>query len=351
MATIADVARKAGVSVPTVSRVLNGHRNVTGELVARVHAAIAELNYRPSRAAQRLRTQDNRLVGVIVSDITNPFYTNVLRGIEYVLSKEGFSLLISNADADPAREANMIRVMRSEGVAGIIIAPTQESSPVLKAAVADGLPLVVFDRRMRDVDVDTVVGDGLAGAVSAVNHLVALGHKRIGIINGPLHLSSARDRYSGYLQALSDARIKADATLTRFGDYRLESGYQLAVELISLKRPPTALFVANNQMTIGALNAIHDARRRIPKDIAVVGFDDFDWAVSLNPPLTTVAQSTLDIGCQAASLLLSRIGEPRRPARTVMLNTLLIVRASCGSSHNGTASMTNTKQSTSKLVT
>jgi DNA-binding LacI/PurR family transcriptional regulator len=344
MVTIADVARRAGVSVPTVSRVLNGRSNVAGKLVARVHAAILELNYRPSRAAQRLRTQDNRLVGVIVSDITNPFYINVLRGIEYVLSKEDISLLISNADADSTREANMVRVMRSEGVAGIIVAPTQEASPALMAAATDGLPLVVFDRRMRDMDVDTVVGDGLAGAVSAINHLVALGHKRIGIINGPLHLSSARDRYSGYLQALSDAHIKADAALTRFGDYRLESGYQLAVELISLKRPPTALFVANNQMTIGALNAIHDARRRIPEDIAVVGFDDFDWAVSLNPPLTTVAQSTFDIGCQAASLLLSRIGEPKRPARTVMLNTLLIVRASCGASRNDAASVRSAKR-------
>ncbi len=350
MATIADVASKAGVSVPTVSRVLNGRRNVAEDLVVRVQAAIAELNYRPSRAAQRLRTQDSRLVGVVFSDITNPFYINVLKGIEYVLSAEDISLLISNADADPAREANMIRVMRSEGVAGVIVAPTQETSPALKAAVDDGLPLVVFDRRMRDMNVDTVVADGLGGSVSAVNHLVTLGHKRIGIVSGPLHLSSARDRYAGYLQALSDARIPVDAALTRFGDYRLESGYELATELISLAHSPTALFVANNQMTIGALNAIHDARRRIPEDIAVVGFDDFDWAVSLNPPLTTVAQSTFDIGCQAASLLLSRIGEPQRPARTVMLNTLLIVRASCGA-RNDTTSVKNAKKSRPKPVT
>jgi LacI family transcriptional regulator, galactose operon repressor len=330
VATIRDVAQRAGVSIPTVSRVLNDRPNVADELAERVRSAIAELNYRPSRAAQRLRAQASRLVGVIFSDISNPFYINVLKGIEFVLSKDGFSLLISNADADPDREARMVQVMRAEGVAGLIIAPTKESAPEVKKAIDDGLPVVVFDRRMRDMEVDTVMADGLSGAIRAVNHLVALGHRRIGIISGPLHLSSARDRYAGYLQALSDADIKVEANLTRLGDYKMESGYQLATELISSRRPPTALFVANNEMTIGALNAIHDARRRMPDDIAIVGFDDFDWAVSLNPPLTTVAQSTFDIGVQAASLLLSRIGNPGRPGRTVVLETSLIVRASCG---------------------
>lgn len=330
MATIKDVAERAGVSVPTVSRVLNNHPTVAKDLARRVRAAIKALDYRPSRAAQRLRTQDSRLVGVVFSDISNPFYINVLKGIEDVLSHENMSLLISNADSDPTREAELIRLIRSEHVSGLIIAPTHEVSPTIKAVIDEKVPVAIIDRRMRDCEADTVYADGKAGAYQAVNHLIGLGHERIGVISGPLHLSSAQDRYSGYLQAMGDAELAVDANLTRFGDYRLESGYELARELIGQQRGPTAVFVANNQMTIGALNAIHEAGRAIPDDVAVVGFDDFDWAISLNPPLTTIAQSSYDIGVNAASLLLTRITDPNRPKRTVVLNTELKIRASCG---------------------
>lgn len=341
--TISDVARTAGVSVPTVSRVLNDRSNVAPDLVAKVKAAIKALDYQPSRAARRLRSDNSPLIGVVFSDISNPFYINVLKGIEHVLSRAGISLLISNADADPKREAEMLRVMRAEDVAGIIIAPSREESRELAAAVANGLPVVVFDRRMTDCDVDTVVGDGFAGARRAVNHLIDLGHCRIAIVSGPLRLSSARDRYNGYLEAMSSRGIVVDPALTRFGDYRLESGYDLASGLLSAPSPATALFVANNQMTIGALNAIHDAGRRIPEDIAVVGFDDFDWAVSLNPPLTTVAQSTFDIGVNAATLLLARIADDGLPTRTVVLETTLRVRASCGAPKPKRPGMRNSK--------
>lgn len=327
----------AGVSVPTVSRVLNGRNNVAPDLIAKVNAAISSLDYRPSRAARRLRSQHSRLVGVVFSDISNPFYINVLKGIEHVLSRTGISLLISNADADPEREAEMLWVMRAEDVAGIIIAPSREDSSEIAMAVKNELPIVVFDRRMTDCDVDTVVGDGFAGARRAVRHLIDLGHRRIAIVSGPLRLSSARDRYNGYLEAMSSAGLDVDPALTRFGDYRLESGYDLTSGLLSAPTPATALFIANNQMTIGALNAIHDAKRRIPDDIAVVGFDDFDWAVSLNPPLTTVAQSTFDIGVNAATLLLARIENGHLPTRTMVLETKLQIRASCGAPKKGSA--------------
>ena len=330
MATIRDVAKRAGVSVPTVSRVLNNHPKVASDLVKRVRSAIKALDYRPSRAAQRLRTQESTLVGVVLSDISNPFYIQVLRGIEDVLSREGMNLLVGNADGDAIHEAELISLMRSEHVAGLVIAPTHEVSPTIKAAIDDRLPVTIIDRRMRDCDVDTVFADGKAGSHAAVSHLIALGHKRIGVISGPLHLSSAQDRYTGYLQAMSEAGLSVDANLTRFGDYRLESGHDLARELMNRRKPPTALFVANNQMTIGALNAIHEMDIRIPDEVAVVGFDDFDWAISLNPPLTTIAQSSYDIGVNAASLLLARIGDPDLPKRTVVLNTELKVRASCG---------------------
>jgi DNA-binding LacI/PurR family transcriptional regulator len=330
MPTIKDVAKKAGVSVSTVSRVLNGYPHITDDVSRRVLDAVEELDYRPNRVAQRLRATHSQLVGVIFSDITNPFYIHVLRGIEHIFSQRRMSVLISNADADPQLEEYFIRLMQTEGIAGLIIAPTTEDSPALVSAIYQGLPVVVIDRRMSRGEVDTVLVDNFKGALLAIQHLIRLGHQRIGVISGPLHLTTGRDRYAGYLQAMSDAGLPVEATLTRFGDYRQESGYKLAHDLISLPDPPTALFVANNQMTIGALNAIHEAGRVIPDEIAVVGFDDLSWAISLNPPLTTVAQPTFEIGVNAAHLLLERIADPKRPPRTVILETELKIRASCG---------------------
>jgi LacI family transcriptional regulator len=191
--------------------------------------------------------------------------------------------------------------------------------------------VVVIDRRMSNIEVDTVLADNFKGAFLAVQHLTQLGHKRIGVVSGPLHLTSARERYTGYLQAMSDAQLAVETGLTRFGDYRQASGYALTRELLEMPDPPSALFIANNQMTIGAMNAIHDGGWLIPDDVAVIGFDDLPWAVSLNPPLTTVAQPTFEIGTGAADLLMIRIANPDRPSRTLVFETRLIVRESSGS--------------------
>jgi DNA-binding LacI/PurR family transcriptional regulator len=227
MTTIKDVARRAGVSVSTVSRVLNGYAYVTDGMRRQVLEAIQELNYHPNRVAQRLRATDSRLVGVIFSDITNPFYINVLHGIELVFSQQDLSVLIGNANANPDLEASLVRLMQTEEVAGLIIAPTEEDAPALAHAAQDGLPIVVVDRRMNSIDLDTVLANNFKGVRQAIEHLIRLGHSRIGIVNGPLHLTSGRERYAGYLQAMSDAQLPIDATLARFGDYRQSSGYKL----------------------------------------------------------------------------------------------------------------------------
>lgn len=331
MPTIKDVARHAGVSITTVSRILNNQPYVAEELRQRVLKSIDELGYRPSRVAQRLRATASSLVGVIFSDIANPFYIESLRGIEQVLSQHGMSVLIGNANSDPKREEAFIHLMQMEGVAGLIIAPTKEDSPVLAHTSDLGLPVVVIDRRMVNMQVDAVLADNFKGSWLAIQHLVQLGHQRIAVVSGPLHLTSGRERYTGYLQAMSDVSLPVENSFTRFGDYRQASGYTLTRELLNLSDPPTALFVANNQMTIGALNAIHEAGWTIPDDIAVIGFDDLSWAISLNPPLTTVAQPTFEIGLRAAELFLVRIADPNRPPRTIVLETRLIVRESCGS--------------------
>jgi len=330
LATIRDIARVANVSVPTVSRVLND-RTVAEHLALRVRQAVKDLNYMPNRAARRLRGSGNRLWGAIFSDITNSFYTEVLKGVEQGLSAEEATLIFGNANSDPAREANLIQVMREEGVSGLIIAPTSEEKAGLQPHLDDGFPIVVVDRRMNGLDVDSVSSDNLHAAFNATMHLVQIGHRRVGFIGGPDRLSSARDRYAGYLEAMRAVGLATEPSLTRFGDYHMETGFAEAQHLLSLAQPPSAMLVANNEMVIGALNAIHGAGRKIPDDIAIVGFDDFPWAISLNPPLTTVAQPAQMIGRRAAELLLERVADPALPARAVTFETELIVRMSCGS--------------------
>lgn len=331
MVTIKDVANHAQVSPATVSRVINDQPHVAEHIRERVLQAITDLNYRPNRTAQRLRAANSHLMGVILSDIKNPFYTLVLSGVENILAHKGLSVLICNSNTDQARENDFIRLMLAEGVAGLIVAPTQETSEVLAEAVKNGLPLVIIDRRMTRPKTDIVLADNQNGAQLAIQHLLQLGHRRIAIVNGPQHLTSGRERYAGFLEAMAEAGAVVDDRLVRFGDYQLDSGYTLTRDLLSQSKPPSALFIANNLMTIGALNAIHELGVRIPTDIAVIGFDDLPWAASLNPPLTTVGQPAFDIGVHAAELLLNRMEFPNRPARTVVLGTELIQRASCGS--------------------
>lgn len=330
MATIRDIARAAGVSVPTVSRVLNDHV-VAEDLARRVMQAAKDLNYVPNRAARRLRGSGNRLWGAIFSDIANPFYTEVLKGVESGLSTDDATLIFGNANSDPVREAKLIQVMREEGAAGLIIAPTSEEPAVLKSHIDDSFPIVVIDRQMKDLAVDTVHSDNFTAAMTAVNHLAKVGHRRIGFIGGPHRLSSARERYSGYLYAMNDAGLAVETELTRFGDYQLQGGFEQISVLMDLPAPPSAVLVANNEMVIGALNAIHGRGRKIPEEIAIVGFDDFPWSISLNPPLTTIAQSAQQMGRKAAELLLERIARPDLPARMIAFETHLVVRASCGS--------------------
>ncbi len=328
MANIKDVAKKAGVSPATVSRVINDKPYVADAVRDRVLDAIRELQYHPNRVAQRLRAAKSHLVGVLLSDIRNPFYTMALEGIEQILSEQGLSVLICNSATRPERENDFITLLLAEEVAGIIISPTREQSDALAKAVKSGVPVVVIDRRMTRPVTDVVLADNQYGARLAVQHFVEQGHRRIAILGGPQYLTSGRERYQGYLQALGEAGLPLDESLIRFGDYQMESGYNLTRDLIAKAELPFALFVANNLMTIGALNAIHEAGLNIPNDIAVIGFDDLPWAVSLTPALTTVQQPALQIGIHAAELLINRMAFPSRPARTVVLNTELIVRAS-----------------------
>ncbi len=333
--TILDVANFAGVSPATVSRVLNNYPHISDEVRRAVQDAITHLSYEPNRVAQRLRATRSKLIGIIVTDITNPFFNMIMSSIESVFFDKGLSVLMSNTTANPQKELDYLTMMENEEVAGLVIAPTSENVDRIAEMAASGLPIVVIDRRLSNAQVDMVLADNLSGAQAAVEHLINLGHRRIGHIGGRMRLTSGRERYLGYKQAMEKHNLPVPEGWVRFGDHRDESGYIHALELLDENDPPTAWFIANNMMTLGALNALHDRGKRIPEDVAIVGFDDMPWAVSLNPPLTVVSQPTLEIGNRAANMLLERIEQPDLPPRTEILETKLVVRASCGAKAAG----------------
>jgi LacI family transcriptional regulator len=330
MASLQEVARRAKVSIATVSRVLNKSDKVVPETRATVEQALRDLGYRPSRVARRLRMKDGRahLVGLIIPDIQNPFYAEIARGVEDAAYKHEYALLLCNSDENLEKERFYLDVMQAESVDGMVLPPFDETDAAVVELVKTGMPVVCVDRSLARVKTDLVEVDNYQGAFEAVTHLLDKGHTDIGLIEGRTHVSTSRERRRGYQDALAARGIPLRTDLTRAGDFKQDSGRVLATELLLLKKPPTALFVVNNLMTVGALAAIHQRGLRVPQDVAIVGFDDLPWAEALDPPLTVVRQPAYDVGRQAMELLLQRILEPMRPPVTVRLRPELIVRRS-----------------------
>jgi DNA-binding LacI/PurR family transcriptional regulator len=333
--TVRQVAELARVSIATVSRALSGDARVAEALRRRVVEAARALNYRPNRAARSLRARRSLTVGVVIPDIQNFFFTGIVRGIEHVLERDGFTFLLGNSDGRADRERVHLETLRSEGAAGVITVPSQDEPDLYRDLQAAGLPIVTLDRAAPGVRVDHVTVTNQEGVREAVRHLIDLGHRRIGYIGGPAGLNVARERLAGYEQALQSAGLPLDPALVRAGDFRQAGGLAAAQTLLDLSPPPTALFVANNLMTLGAYQALHERRLRIPEQVAVVGFDDMPWAMALGPPLTAVAQPTFELGVAAAQLLLARLRDPQRPFRRVVLETRLMIRGSCGAENGG----------------
>lgn len=331
--TIQEVAAYAGVSSATVSRVLNGHPRVSAELRERVLEASRALGYQPNRVARRLRigSSTSDVVGLIISDIENPFFISVVRGVEDVAYANRLSVVLCNTDESPAKQQMYLNVMLAERVGGLIISPAPGSDyQELDRLRQKGIPIVLLDRRAERYDFDTVQVDNVHGAFMAVSHLIELGHRRIALIGGTAGLTTARDRYEGYRNALEKAGIALDKSLIKQGDYKKASGYQLTLDLMQLREPPRAIFVANNLMTLGTLQALQELRIHVPQDVALVGFDDMPWSGQLCPPLTAVAQPTYDLGQEAGRLLLRRMPDRDAAAQTIVLQTRLIIRESSG---------------------
>lgn len=342
MATISDVATRAGVSTATVSRALGGKTTVDPDLAARVRRAAHELGYRPNALARNLRRRETRVIALIVSDIENPFFTAVARGVEDVARAAGFSVVLCNSDEDEDKQAQYVDVAVQERMAGVVISPTAHGTvaPLLE----QGIPVVAVDRPpagpgrhdspMGD-EIDTVLVDNRAAAREATEHLVAAGYRRIACISGPAGIATADDRVAGYRDALG-----GDAALVRRVPFHAGPARAAALELLDAPDRPDALLLGNSSMAIGALAALWQLGLRAGRAVGVVTFDDAAWATLVEPPLTVVAQPAREIGAVAARSLLARLGDRtphpdrpddhdgRLPARRTVLTATLVPRGS-----------------------
>lgn len=336
VATARDIARAAGVSTSTVSHVLNATRWVSPELRQRVLAAADELGYEPDALARSLRVRRSNTIGLVISDISNPFFTAVVRGVQDVVQARGYALILSNSDEDPDKEAGYLRVLTSRRVDGIILAPAGVAHPYLSGLAESGFPLVFLDREVRGLQVAAAVLDNARAARDAMDHLLRLGHRRIAMIAGRPQISSTEERIVGYRSALENAGLEYDESLVGSGGSRIGEARSAAEKLLALKPRPSALFVTNNLMTIGAMGGIRSGGLRVPEDLSLAAIDDFNWADVFEPRLTTVAQPTYELGRIAADLVLRRIaGDLDAGTTRVVLPGHLIIRDSTAPVNGG----------------
>jgi len=327
--TLRDVARKAGVSKSTVSRVLNGSGYVSQETRQRVMETLQALDFQPNTVARSLVQGKTRTIALIVPSINTPFFAELARRAEDVAYRRGYAVMVCNTDEDPEREAVYLRLVQQKQVDGVIVCPARTTSRLLRSLARNRLPIVFVDRTMANVHADTVTTDNAEGAFAAVKHLLSRGHRRIGIVSGPQEIPVMRERLAGWKRALLEEGIEPDAGLIWSGAPTEETGKQAVRHFLALKPPPTAIFTSCCPLTLGVLSALRQQGIRIPQNMALVGFDDFEAASLLDPPLTVVAQPIPTIATVATKLLLERVeGRNDHPAHLVV-KTNLVIRKSC----------------------
>jgi len=329
-ANIYDVAREAKVSVFTVSTVINKRGQVSPPLQRRVDAAIQKLNYRPNLLARGLAKSRTHTIGIVVPDISNPFFPLVVRGVEDVTQKHGYSVLLCNSDDRHDKEELYLELLLSKRVDGILLckAPGAINSRLRQALSDARIPIVLLDRTCPSLSKDAVATDDQRGAFEAVSHLARLGYRKIALVGGPLNVSSGRARWRGYRRALKENGLRYDSDLVFEGNYRIDSGYRAGLAL--LPRRPEAVFVANYLMTVGFMKAAQELGMRCPEDFGLVSVDDFPWLGCFQPRLSTVDLPKYEMGAVAAELLLDRLSGKRVPMGLRRLAPQLLVRESCG---------------------
>jgi LacI family transcriptional regulator len=309
MPTIKEVAKLAGVSVGTVSNVITGAVSVGSRRRERVLKAIRELEYQPNHVARSLKLQRTKMLGMIISDITNPFFSQMVRGAEEAALKRNYLLLTFNTDDRVEHEKQVLSVLRSRRVDGIllVVAPSQNTPSHIIETLKAGTPVVCLDRLPPGIEVDSVTVDNVCAARDCVRHLIARGHQKIGIITGSLALQTARQRLQGFEEAMREAGLEVDRSCVRQGDFRSDSGYQMGREILQERNRPTALFISNNMMAYGVLRAMDDLGLQCPGDLAIATFDDPAITQVFRPRLTAVSQPAYSFGYTGAELLIQRI--------------------------------------------
>ena len=321
---IREVAERAGVSPATVSRVLNGTAVVREATREKVLAVVDELGYRPNRVAGNLRRQQVQMIGVVVSDIENPHFTQMVRAIEDTAYLKGYRVLLCNTDEDASKQREYLGVLIAERVAGAVISPTEPDAAEITELIDHGAAVVAFDRAVADRRADAVLAANEEAGRLATEHLVSTGHKRVGFVAGLAGVETAAGRQAGYEEAMSAAGLEA---VVARGDFRVEGGQRAATELLG--RGASGLVVANNLMAVGALKSVKEAGLRVPPDVAVVAIDDPPWAELTEPPLTTLAQPVREMAAAAAGLLVGRLEGRRSRGKRQVFGFELRHRGSC----------------------
>jgi LacI family transcriptional regulator len=327
-ATMREVAARAGVSVATVSRALAGSPLVAPEVRDRVRVAADELGYISSRLPANLRGKGVRILALVVGNVRNAYFPELIDGSVEAAHSAGFPLIFGDSNEDPERESDILEQLAAERVAGVALATAGGPTKGLRRLLDLGIPVVAVDRRLTGMPVDTVTIDGELGVYQAVQHLLELGHRRIALMSGPNRLSTIADRERGYARALEDAGVRHNPSLIAQGDLRESMARQLATELMARPDPPTAIVTSNDLSTIGTLQALRALAVRVPKDVSVIGFDDVLGAELYDPPLTVIAQPVYDIGQRAIELLARRVASPDTAYEEVVFDTRLIHRGS-----------------------
>jgi len=327
--TIKDVANLAGVHPSTVSRVINGDSRISEKTKNKVLLIIKKLGYTPNAIARGLKTKRTYTLGMLIPDITNPFFAEIARGAEDTANVNGFNIILCNTDDKLKKERTYLDILKEKRVDGLILGTAHTKDKSILELEKNNFPYILVSRNIEGLDKNCIIVDDVAGGIMATEYLIKLGYRKIAHITGPLRVRSAINRLKGYKFALKKHQIEYNEELVEEGDFRIKGGYQAMKKFLELPESPTAIFAANDLMALGAIQAIQKKKYHIPKDFCIIGFDDIRSASFVYPPLTTIRQPMLEMGALAVKMLLRIIEEGEFNQRKIVLKSKLIIRESC----------------------
>ncbi|MBA3062579.1 MAG: LacI family transcriptional regulator [Atribacteria sp.] len=327
--TIKDVAELVGVHPSTVSRVINDDSRISEKTREKVFLIIKKLGYTPNAIARGLKTKRTHTLGMLIPDITNPFFAEIARGVEDAANKNDFNIILCNTDDRLKKERTYLEILRGKRVDGLILGTAHVKDKSILELEKNNFPYILVSRNIEELDKNCVIVDDEAGGIMATEYLIKLGHRRIAHITGPLKIRSALNRLKGYKLALKKYGIEYRDELVGEGDFRIKGGYQVMKRFLKLAEPPTAIFAANDLLALGAMQAIQKKNFHIPEDFSVIGFNDIELASFVYPALTTIRQPMLEMGALAVKMLLRIIEEGEFNQRKIVLKPKLIIRESC----------------------